>query len=183
MFDIDWNYHYFLSNRIWVYGNAVLIIPFIISFVCRLWQTDINKKLWTDHFARVFLILTWLYYLYDIPIKFIVDGGDTLCQKGFFVHHLSSLFIMPPLFLNSYIPWWAGPIGFLHGFCIYFPEFEPLNYIYASALMIFHYGIYQKPYYDLKYYNLIRIFMNGIWIFAIFLLIGDCSNFLPLWPD
>jgi hypothetical protein len=181
MVDLQW--HYYLSNKIWVYGNAVLILPFIIACICRFRNPDINKRLWTDHLARVFLVFTWLYYLYDIPVKYFVDGGDTLCQKGFFVHHISSLFIMPPLFLNSYIPWWANPIGFLHGFCIYYPEFEPLNYIYATALMIFHYGIYQKPYYDLKYYGLMRVFMNGVWIFAIFLLIGDCSNFLPLGPD
>jgi len=180
---IDWQYHYYLSNRIWVYGNVVLILPFIISCICRFRNPDINKKLWTDHLSRLFLFLTWLYYIYDIPVKYLVDGGATVCQKGFFIHHVSSLFIMPPLILNHYIPWWANPIGFLHGFCIYYPEFEPLIYIYALALMVFHYGIYQKPFYNLKYYGFLRVFMNGVWIFCIFLLIGDCSNFLPLGAD
>jgi hypothetical protein len=25
--------------------------------------------------------------------------------------------------------------------------------------------------------------LNGVWIFALVLLIGDCSNYLPLGPD
>lgn len=49
--------------------------------------------------------------------------------------------------------------------------------------MYFHYGIYQKPFRDLKYYWVTRISINGVWIFALMLLIGDCSNFLPLAPD
>ena len=49
--------------------------------------------------------------------------------------------------------------------------------------MFFHYMIYQKPYSELKLYWLMRWFMNGIWIFCLMLLIGDCSNFLPLGPD
>ena len=123
MVQIDWNFHYYLSNNIWVYGNLVLIVPFLISCANRIRHPDINQKLWTDHLARVFLIFTVFYYLYDIPVKYIVDGGDTLCQKGFFVHHVASLFIIPPIILNNYIPWWANPIGFLHGFCLLFPEF------------------------------------------------------------
>lgn len=180
---VDWQFHYYLSNNIWVYGNLVLILPFVIACVNRLRHPDIKVKLWTDDLARVFLIFTCLYYVYDMPVKYFVDGGDTICQKGFFIHHVASLFIIPPIILNSYIPWWANPIGFLHGFCLAFPEFEPLNYIYASALMYFHYGIYQEPFRSLKGYWVTRIALNGVWVFTLFLLIGDCSNFLPLGPD
>lgn len=150
--NIDWSYHYYLSNNIWVYGNTVLILPFIIACINRYRNVDINKYLWTDHLARIFLFLTCVYYIYDMPVKYILDGGDSICQKSFFIHHVASLFIIPPLFLNSYIPWFASPIGFLHGFCIFFPEAEWLNYIYASALFVFHFMIYQRPYADLKYY-------------------------------
>ncbi len=117
---IDWTYHYYLSNNIWVYGNIVLIAPFVISCVVRFFNTDIKKKLWTDHLSRVMMILTCAFYMYDMPIKYVMDGANTICQKGFFIHHIASLFIIPPLFLNEYIPWWANPIGFLHGFCIWF---------------------------------------------------------------
>jgi hypothetical protein len=55
-----------------------------------------------------------------------------------------------------------------------------LNYIYAIALIVFHFGIYQHPFKDLKYYWVIRISINEIWMFAIFVLIGNCTNFLPL---
>jgi len=112
----------------------------------------------------------------------MVDGGELICQKGFFIHHVSSLFVIPPLIFNDYIPWWANPIGFLHGFLIFFPEFEILHYVYAVALMYFHFMLYQKPYADLKYYEFTRWAINGIWIFCLMLLIGDCSNYLPLGP-
>lgn len=49
--------------------------------------------------------------------------------------------------------------------------------------MYFHYGIYQKPFKNLKYFWVTRITINGVWIFALLLLIGDCSNFLALGPD
>lgn len=117
----DFMFHYYLSNNIWVYGNLILIVPFLISCVNRLRNPDINKYLWTDNLARFFLVFTCLYYIYDVPVKYLVDGGNTICQKGFFIHHISSLFIIPPIILNSYIPWWANPVGFLHGFCLLFP--------------------------------------------------------------
>ena len=120
---IDWQHHYYLSNNIWVYGNTVLILPFIIACVNRYINSDINKHLWTDHLSRIFLVLTCAYYVYDVPVKYMMDGGDTICQKAFFIHHVASMFIIPPLFMNDYIPWFANPIGFLHGFCIFFPEF------------------------------------------------------------
>ena len=180
---IDWTYHYYMSNNIWVYGNIVLILPFIVACVNRYRNPQLHKKLWTDHLARFFLVLTVLYYIYDMPIKYMVDGGQTICQKSFFVHHVASLFIIPPLFLNEYIPWFANPIGFLHGFCVFYPEFEPMNYIYASAMMFFHFMIYQRPYADLKYLEFTRWSINGVWIFCLMLLIGDCSNYLPLGPD
>lgn len=119
--NINWSYHYYLSNNIWVYGNIILIIPFIIACINRFLNPQLNKHLWTDHLARLFLFLTCVYYVYDVPIKFTIDGGDTICQKAFFIHHVASLFVIPPLFLNDYIPWFANPIGFLHGFCIFFP--------------------------------------------------------------
>lgn len=49
--------------------------------------------------------------------------------------------------------------------------------------MYYHYGICQKPFRDLKYYWVTRIAINGVWVFTIYLLIGDCSNFLPLSAD
>jgi hypothetical protein len=76
---IDWSYHYYLSNNIWYYGNILFIPPFIIACVNRYLHPQINKHLWTDHLARFFLFLSWSYYWYDIPIKYVVDGGDNIC--------------------------------------------------------------------------------------------------------
>jgi hypothetical protein len=87
------------------------------------------------------------------------------------------------LVLNNYIPWWANPIGFLHGFLIFFPSFEALNYIYAVAILYYQYSLYQEPFKNFPFYRSSRLAINGIWIFATFLMIGDCSNFLPVGPD
>ena len=91
--------------------------------------------------------------------------------------------MLPPIIFNSYVPWWVNPIGFLHGLVMNYPDIEPLNYVYAVALLIFHYGIYVPPFRDLKYYWVTRIAISGIWVFAIYVLIGNCTNFLPLEAD
>jgi hypothetical protein len=120
---MDWTNHYYLSNNLWVYSNAALIIPFTVCCINRLRNPDINKSLWTDHITRTLLIYTWLYYVYDIPVKFAVDGASTICTRTFFIHHFSTLLVLPPIILNTYIPWWVNPIGFLHGFVMLFPDF------------------------------------------------------------
>jgi hypothetical protein len=43
--------------------------------------------------------------------------------------------------------------------------------------------LYQKPFADIPYYKITRITINGVWVFALFLMIGDCSNYLPTVPD
>lgn len=155
---------------------------FLISCFIRFYNQDLKKHLWTDHLSRLFLFVSWAFYIFDMAVKYPVDGAETICEKAFFVHHGASLFIMPPLFLNDHIPWWVGPIGFMHGFNINFPHLEILNYIYALFLMIFHYGIYQEPYRRMWGYNFLRFFINGIWIFALLVLFGNCSNYLPISP-
>lgn len=174
---------YYLSNKFWIAFNVFLIVPFIFSCLMRFFNPDVNKPLWTDHIARFLLTVSWVFYIFDMAAKYPIDGAHTICEKAFFIHHGSSLLILPPLILNKYIPWWVSPIGFMHGFCIYYPQYEFINYIYAVCLFIFHYGIYQEPYCKFKGYGITRFFMNFIWIFALMLLLGNCSNYLPTAPD
>ena len=117
--DILW--HYYKANQFWVYFNAAIIVPFLIACINRMIHPTFNKHLWTDHLCRVALIITIAFYPYEMVVKYSVDGGDTICQKGFFIHHMYSIFILLPLIVNDYIPWWVNPIGFLHGFLIFFP--------------------------------------------------------------
>lgn len=177
---IDLNEVYFILNNIWYYGNLAMMPLFMISMINRFRNPEMSKNLWTDHLARVCLAFTTVFYVFDIYVKYHIDGGDTICQKSFLVHHISSLFLIPPLYLNRYIPWFVNPVGFFHGIAIFYPEIEMINYVYALFLFVFQYGIYQKPYRDLKGYWLPRYCMNFIWVFALLLLIGDCSNYLPL---
>lgn len=141
----DWTYMdlYYLTNRFWIGFNILLILPFLFSCIVRFYNQRIDKYLWTDHCARVLLVICWIFYIWDILIKYPIDGAETICEKCLLIHHGASLFIMPPLFLNTYIPWWACPVGFMHGFALYFPESDMVSYIYAACLMVFHYGIYQ----------------------------------------
>lgn len=73
--EIDWQFHYFLANNIWVYSNIMMIAPFIISCLFRYFKQDMNKVLWTDHLARLGLIFTISFYVYDLIVKYVVDGG------------------------------------------------------------------------------------------------------------
>ena len=119
--NLNLNEVYFVLNNIWYYGNIAMMPLFFIAMVCRFRQPSFKKTLWTDHLSRICMIFTTIFYVFDIYVKYQVDGGDTICQKSFFVHHVSSLFLLPPLFINSYIPWFVGPVGFFHGICIFFP--------------------------------------------------------------
>ena len=115
--------NYYFINKIWINANVYAIIPFLISCIVRFFNQDINKNLWTDHFARIGLIFSWAFYIIDMYFKYPIDGSDSICEKAFYIHHIGSLLIFPPLFLNRHISWWICPIGFLHGFCIKFPEY------------------------------------------------------------
>ena len=56
-----------------------------------------------------------------MPLKYLVDGADSLCEKGFFIHHIGSSILVLPFVINNYQGWWLNPVGFMHGFCIAFP--------------------------------------------------------------
>ena len=73
----DWGImdYYYLSNKFWITYNVVLIAPFMFSCIVRFFNQDINKQLWTDHIARVLLIISWLFYIYDMAVKYPVDGA------------------------------------------------------------------------------------------------------------
>ena len=117
----------------------------IIPMICRLMRPQFPKHLWTDHLTRACELFGWTFYLFEVYVKYRVDGADSICQKAFFVHHIGSILLVPPLVLNDYMGWWQNPVGFLHGFCLAFPNFEPLNYIYLVAILYFHYRLHQKP--------------------------------------
>lgn len=174
---------YYGLNNIWYYGNIIMIAPFLIAGIWRFLNRgshDLKKHLWTDHITRVLLIFTETYYVFDIIVKYQIDGIDRFCDKAFLIHHIGTLMLLPPLFLNRYIPWWVNPIGFMHGFLIAFPRLELLNYLYAVFVFIFQYGLYQSPFKKLKGYGFTRFFINFIWLFALMLLAGGCSNHLDL---
>ena len=86
------------------------------------------------------------------------------------------------MFINDYMGWWLNPVGFLHGFCLAFPEIDMISYIYVVAIFIFHYKLHQEPYKSMKGYWLCRLTFGCIYIFMLLLLLGDCSNYLPFEP-
>lgn len=59
--------------------NILMIPPFLISCIVRFFNQDINKYLWTDHLARIFLFVSWVFYIYDMTVKYPVDGAETIC--------------------------------------------------------------------------------------------------------
>jgi hypothetical protein len=148
----------------------------MLACLNRFLHPQINVKLWTDHLARAFLIFGAIFYVAETIVKYHTEGTDSICIKAMYIHHFAGIFVLASLFLNSYIPWWTCPLGFMHGICIAFPESDILNVIYGTALIVFQIGIYRRPYSEMKYYNVLRYFVNFIWVFAIMLYLGDCSN-------
>lgn len=73
---------YYPLNNIWVYGNILFIVPFLIATVNRMRNKGdhtLTHYLWTDHLCRVILIFTCIFYVFDIVVKYEVDGVDEFC--------------------------------------------------------------------------------------------------------
>ena len=113
---------YYAINSFWILFNLFVIVPFGIAFIFRFRNPSIATPLWTDHLARLGLTCTMIFYVFDTTIKSYVDGVETVCQKATLIHHAASFFIIGPLVYNSYIPWWVNPVGFVHGYIVYFDD-------------------------------------------------------------
>lgn len=171
---------YFAINHFWIWFNLFAVVPFVVAFIFRLRNQSMDKNLSTDHLARFGLIITLVFYLVDSLVKGYVDGTESICQKAMLIHHVASFFIIIPLVINSYIPWWVNPIGFIHGWIVFFDDHVEVQYVYGMMMFYFKYMLYQKPYRDLKGYWVTRIAINFVWTFIIIYKMGECSNFLPL---
>lgn len=171
---------YYAINYFWIWFNLFVILPFFIACVCRYLNVSRSKYLWTDHLSRIGLTITLMFYVIDTAVKSYVDGTDTICQKAVIMHHIASFFIIGPLILNEYIPWWVNPVGFVHGYIVFWDDHVEVQYFYGLVVLFFQYMLYQKPYNDLKYYWVSRIAINYVWAFIIIYRVGECSNFLPI---
>lgn len=174
---------YYSINFFWIWFNLFVILPFLIAFIFRLRNPSMKKKLWTDHLSRLSLTITLIFYAIDTTVKTYVDGTDSICEKAVIIHHLASFFIMGPLIINEYIPWWVNPVGFIHGYIVFFDDHEEVQYLYGIYMLFFQYMLYQKPFKDLKGYWIVRFAINYVWTFILIYKFGDCSNFLPTEGD
>lgn len=170
---------YYSINFFWIWFNLFVIAPFFIAFIFRIRNPSLKEKLWTDHLSRTSLTATLIFYAIDTMVKAYVDGTDSICEKAVTIHHMASFFIIGPLILNEYIPWWVNPVGFIHGYIVFFDDHVKVQYFYAIFMMFFQYMLYQKPYRDLKGYWITRIAINFVWVFILIYRLGDCSNYLP----
>ena len=88
--EIDWMDFYFFINKFWINYNCFLIIPSGISCINRYLNPQMDKPLLTDYITRLLLIVASIFYLCDSVVKYVIDGGETICQKAIFIHHLTS---------------------------------------------------------------------------------------------
>lgn len=74
---LEWDLldYYYFSNRFWIATNLLMIPAFLIPCAVRFFNQDLHKQLWTDHIARFFLFLSWVFYIYDMAVKYPVDGA------------------------------------------------------------------------------------------------------------
>ena len=72
---------YFVLNNFWIYSNIFMIVPFFLAGLNRFIHRGktLDAPLWSDHITRFFLVVTWLFYILDILVKYPEDGIDTFC--------------------------------------------------------------------------------------------------------
>lgn len=68
-----YEWYYFL-NRIWYYVNIALILPVMYACLNRFLSPQMDRKLWTDHLARAFLIFGAVFYVAECAIKYRIEG-------------------------------------------------------------------------------------------------------------
>lgn len=71
--------YYYFSNKFWLMANVAMIPCFLFSCVMRFYDQDLHKRLWSDHIARFFLFVSWVFYIFDMAVKYPVDGSETVC--------------------------------------------------------------------------------------------------------
>ncbi len=163
---------YYSINFFWIWFNLFVIAPFFIAFIFRLRNSSITSQLPTDHLSRIGLILTLIFYTVDTTVKVYVDGYQSICQKAMIIHHVASFFIMTPLIINYHIPWWVNPVGFIHGYIVFFDDHMEIQYLYGIFMLYFQYMLYQKKYRDMKGYWITRIAINYVWAFMLIYKVG-----------
>ena len=129
-----------------------------------------------DRFLNVINSYCLLYYLIDSIAKIATGSYKTACGASFLFHHFVGLIYLPTVIFARHYPWfWLGP-GFMHTYLLAFPHLKWLNYIYLGIIFLFQYGIYQKPFTNLKEYNPMKKGIIFIEISCFFLWYFNCSN-------
>ena len=71
--------YYYASNIFWINFNIFFILPFIVACIVRFFNQDVNKNLLTDYPPRILLFMSCIFYVYDMVVKYKVDGAETIC--------------------------------------------------------------------------------------------------------
>jgi len=119
-----------------------------------------------------------IYYIFDVSLSYLTGNIFTSCGASFGLHHITSIIALPFVLVVPYWPWWwLGP-GALHAVLLAFPEELWINYIYLTVIVIFHIGLYQKPWTNLSPYKWMKYTSIGVEFSVFWLWFFVCKNTL-----
>jgi len=186
---LEWSQVREWNDFLWYwYSNIVMLVPMTFLFFYKLlhpinWDhLHKDKKELKPDFGDKFLTIissySLFYYVVDCIVKIATGSYTTGCDFSMFLHHIVSLIVLPTVIFANYWPWfWLGP-GAMHTYLIAFPDAKWLNYIYLLIIFLFQFGLYQKPFTNLKEYSRMKWGIVTIELACVVIWWFDCTNHL-----
>lgn len=129
-----------------------------------------------DYLFRLLLVPAVMYYVLDVCYILIQYQTFSSCNFAFLCHHLVTLAGTKTAFTTVYYPWFFMAPFMWHCLLIVYPYESLLNYPYLIIVLTNAYGMFQKPWKDIKSYRNINLIgfslipcLALIWLF-------DCKN-------
>ena len=160
------------NAHVWDMYSLITLVPlFVLSIYKLMYPINIHKyndrnpfpHLLQDKIARIFLFWAPIYYIVDMICMLLLGKLDS-CTVSYFSHHIVSVIFLPSVIFQNHYPWFLCFVPCLHACLLVFPSVFGLDYIYLIACVLYHYGLHQEPFKNMKSY---RFLQTGTWILEV----------------
>jgi len=185
----DWKQTREWNDFIWYwYSNIVMLVPMTLLFFYKLLRPidyDLMRKpdfkvrsKFGDWSLTTMVSYCLFYYVLDSGIRIITANFNTPCDLVMLFHHLISLVYLPTIIFCRHWTWFTLGPAMVHAYLIAFPDVKFFNYVYITIIILFHFGLYQKPFTNLKEFH--RMKTGILWIESVCVCfwLFDCNNCL-----
>lgn len=145
------------NDWMWVYSSTCVMVPSMIIALFKIYQyrssrSDLKDTLLNRNLSLAYKILNCyclIYYTLDCLTFAVLGFLAQRCYQFFLLHHFASIYALGNAFhYTKQIFWFEAFVGSMHSIVLAFPNSSILQYIYFASLILSHYMLYAKPYYN-----------------------------------